>query len=118
MNGTYNIVFELEFSDGVRWMFKVPIDGTVDDFKALNRKALTSEARTMQMLKTKTEIPVPAVYAFDASPRNDLGVPFIMMRRWQVSHYGWDGTASIWLGQTWNDFAHESFKELPRRWSS
>ena len=92
MNGTYNIVFELEFSDGVRWMFKVPIDGTVDDFKALNRKALTSEARTMQMLKTKTEIPVPAVYAFDASPRNDLGVPFIMMEKMagKPLWLGWD----------------------------
>ena len=80
-SGSYNIVFAIEFTDGVVWMLKIPSMGHGQSFDELASKALVSEARTMQMIKKTTSIPIPIVYAFDASLDNDLKVPFILMER-------------------------------------
>lgn len=77
--GSFHIVFTLEFNDGVKWMLKIPANG--HRFDSVAAAALVSEARTMQLLKNETTIPVPAVYAFDATPSNDLNTPFILMER-------------------------------------
>ena len=77
--GSFHIVFTLEFDDGVKWMLKISANG--HRFDSVAAAALTSEARTMQLLKSSTTIPVPAVYAFDASACNDLNTPFILMER-------------------------------------
>ena len=77
--GSYHVVFTVEFDDGVKWMLKVSANG--HRFDSLASAALTSEARTMQLLRTETTIPIPAVYAFDPSSHNELNVPFILMER-------------------------------------
>lgn len=77
--GSFHIVFTLEFDDGVKWMLKISANG--HHFDSVAAAALISEARTMQLLKRETTIPVPAVYAFDASSDNDLSSPFILMER-------------------------------------
>lgn len=77
--GSFHIVFTLEFDDGVKWMLKIPANG--HRFDSVAAAALTSEARTMQLLKSETTIPLPAVYAFDASSCNRLNSPFILMER-------------------------------------
>lgn len=77
--GSFHIVFTLEFDDGVKWMLKISANG--HHFDSVAAAALISEARTMQLLKSETTIPVPAVYAFDASSSNDLNCPFILMER-------------------------------------
>lgn len=79
LSGSFNILFQLEFSDGVRWLFKVPVTGYLGRFDDLAAQALTSEAMTMRFLKRETTIPVPEVYSFDASLNNDVNCPFIMM---------------------------------------
>lgn len=80
-SGSYNIVFAIEFSDGISWMLKVPANGHGQQFDELASKSLVAEARNMQMIKSATTIPIPAVYAFDASLENELCVPFILMER-------------------------------------
>ena len=62
-------------------MLKIPFNGHGQLFDELASKALVSEARTMQMIKTTTTIPVPIVYTFDASLDNELHVPSILMER-------------------------------------
>jgi len=79
LSGSFNILFQLEFSDGVRWLFKVPVTGYLDRFDELAAQALTCEAMTMRLLKRETTILVPEVYSFDASLNNDVNCPFIMM---------------------------------------
>lgn len=79
LTGSYHILYRLEFSDGVSWMFKVPITGYQAQFDELAANALTSEAMTMRLLKRQTSIPVPEVYSFDASLDNAVKCPFIMM---------------------------------------
>ena len=77
--GSYHIVFTLEFDDGIKWMLKISANG--HRFDSVASAALTSEARTMQFIKAETTIPVPTVYAFEASSDNELNVPFILMER-------------------------------------
>ena len=77
--GSFHIVFTLEFEDGVKWMLKISANG--HHFDSVAAAALVSEARTMQLLKNETTIPVPAVYAFDATSSNELNSPFILMER-------------------------------------
>ncbi len=78
--GSYHILFPLEFSDGVRWLLKVPVNGIRDQFDEPAAKALSSEALTMRLLRRETTIPVPEVFAFDATLDNELECPFILMR--------------------------------------
>ena len=77
--GSFHVVFAIEFADGVKWMLKISANG--DHFDSVAAAALVSEARTMQMLKTETSIPVPAVYAFDTSSDNALSCPFLLMEK-------------------------------------
>lgn len=77
--GSYHVVFPIEFADGVEWMLKISANG--DHFDSVAAAALVSEAQTMQMLKTETSIPVPAVYAFDTSSNNALSCPFVLMEK-------------------------------------
>lgn len=79
--GSYHIVFALEFDDGIKWMLKISANGHRFDSDSVASAALTSEARTMQLIKAETAIPVPAVYAFEVSSQNILNVPFILMER-------------------------------------
>ena len=87
--GSFHIVFTIEFDDGVRWMLKVSANG--HRFDSVAAAALISEARTMQLIKSETTIPVPEVYAFDSSSCNELKTPFIMMERidGQPLYRGW-----------------------------
>ncbi|MCJ1276028.1 hypothetical protein MMC21_003833 [Puttea exsequens] len=77
--GTYNIVFHLLFDDGVRWVLKVPANGYRGAFNALARQALESEARTMQMIKRHTRVPLPQVHGFSGVMINDIHCPYILM---------------------------------------
>jgi len=77
--GSYHVIFPLTFSDGLRWAVKIPINGTLDNWDELSTAALTCEARTMQMLKKKTTIPLPEVFDFSATTENVLGCPYIIM---------------------------------------
>ena len=77
--GSYNAVFRVLFADGTLWVLKVPANGHHECWDAPAREALTSEAFTMRLIRRETSIPVPEVFAFDASYENELGCPFILM---------------------------------------
>ena len=80
LTGSYNILYRLKFSDGVRWMFKVPVTGYRARFDELAAQALGSEAMTMRLLKRKTTIPVPDLHYFNTSFDHVVKCPFIMDR--------------------------------------
>lgn len=77
--GSYNAVFKVLFADGTLWVLKVPANGDRRCWNAPASEALKSEAYTMRLIRRETTIPVPEVYAFDASIENELGCPFILM---------------------------------------
>lgn len=77
--GSYNAVFKISFADGTLWVLKIPANGHRQCWDAPAGEALTSEAFTMRLIRRETTIPVPEVFAFDASLENELGCPFILM---------------------------------------
>ena len=77
--GSFHIPFQLQFTDGVRWVLKVPATGYKGRFDDISARALLCEAQTMRLLKSKTTIPVPKVYAFNESVDHPLGCAFILM---------------------------------------
>lgn len=79
LHGSYHILFQLKFTDGLRWIIKIPVNGYLGQFDEMSARAVKSEAFTMQLLKRETKIPLPEVYSFDASTDNELHCPFILM---------------------------------------
>lgn len=77
--GSHHILFRFTFSDGKQWLLKIPATGYGDNFHDHEARALKSEALTMRLLQRETTIPLPEVYAFDASTKNELGCSFILM---------------------------------------
>jgi hypothetical protein len=77
--GSYHVLFPVEFSDGIRWLLKVPANGIRDGFDQTAPKALSSEPLTMQLLRRETTIPLPQIFTFDNSCDNKLNCPFILM---------------------------------------
>ena len=77
--GSYNLAYCVLFDDGVKWILKVPANGSYARFDRLAADAPTSEALTMKLIKRSTTIPVPTVYSFDVSQDNDVGCPYILM---------------------------------------
>ena len=81
MFGSFNMLFAVIFDDGVQWLFKVPAEGCAGRWTTSAAQGLRSEAGMMRLLKHKTSIPIPKIFAFDASLKNQFGCPFILMER-------------------------------------
>lgn len=79
LSGSYHVLFQLEFTDGLRWIIKFPATGYRGRYDAMSARALKSEALTMRLLKRDTTIPIPEVYSFDATIDNELNCPHILM---------------------------------------
>ena len=92
--GSYNAVFTVLFADGTLWVLKVPAHGHTQCWDAPAAEALTSEAHTMRLIRRETTIPVPEVFAFDASVENELGCPFVLM---EMIHG--KSLAEVWFDQ-------------------
>jgi aminoglycoside phosphotransferase (APT) family kinase protein len=76
-NGTQNLVIELCFSDGVVWIARLKIrrEGEKHFEESMN-----DEVRCMKLVRSRTGIPVPEVYAWDGGSQNPFGAPFIVMQ--------------------------------------
>ncbi|KAI0201794.1 hypothetical protein F4808DRAFT_469104 [Astrocystis sublimbata] len=87
---------------GVKWIVKIPamkcrVDDEGDGWDDLCRETLRAEALLLHMLRTETQIPVPAVIDADCSVDNDVGAPWLLMefvqgRRLEDVWFGLDGS--------------------------
>ncbi|KAK2755733.1 hypothetical protein FQN54_005883 [Arachnomyces sp. PD_36] len=77
--GKSHILYPLEFEDGIKWILKIPANGTPDLLDPASKRALRSEASTVDLLSRKTTIPLPRVFGFEEDCGNELGCPFILM---------------------------------------
>ena len=103
--GSFNAIFKIKFIDGARWVLKVPAIGHQQCWDAPASEALTSEALTMRLIKRETTIPVPEVFAFDASLENELGCPFILME-----HVRGKALHGVWWSQSVSQARREQFR--------
>ncbi|KAK3063561.1 hypothetical protein LTS18_014535 [Coniosporium uncinatum] len=91
--GSFNIAYPLHFSDGVKWIVKIPQSGHPKAYDDTIAQALQSEAYTMRLIGRETTIPVPEVITLDPSLEKSLRCPYILM--------GFiEGKA---LGEVWHD---------------
>ena len=78
--GSFNLVFKLEFSDGVSWILRIPRH--TEDGHYIDRvtRFIRSEATTMSFLRKNTSIPIPEVFEFDETVENEIGAPYSLMK--------------------------------------
>ncbi|KAI1267856.1 kinase-like domain-containing protein [Xylariaceae sp. FL1019] len=73
-NGGFNLVRLLEFSDGTRWIARIPLRcSTADSTK------LQSEVDAMQLVQECSAVPIPKIFAYEVDGNNPIGVPFVLM---------------------------------------
>ncbi|KAM3502001.1 hypothetical protein MY10362_005148 [Beauveria mimosiformis] len=78
--GMNNVVFKITFSDGITWIARICHTSKLanENFEA-DRKSMLSEIATLRTLRRRTTIPVPDVFAFEASASNEFGYPYMLM---------------------------------------
>ncbi|KAI1124236.1 hypothetical protein F5Y10DRAFT_249913 [Nemania abortiva] len=77
--GSYHVLFPLTFHTGLRWLVKIPINGTADKWDDISASSLVAEAKTMQFLKRETSIPLPDVLDFSPSTKSPIRCPYIIL---------------------------------------
>ncbi|VUC37577.1 unnamed protein product [Clonostachys rosea] len=92
--GSYNILFPLDFEDGTRWLAKVPINGVPGKWDQPSADSMISEVNTMRLLKRETTIPLPEVFSFCSTTENDTKCPYILM-----SFISGKPLYDVWFGQ-------------------
>lgn len=78
MSGSYNTANVIEL-ENVKLVIRVP---AIDWGSGLTRAAadaMESQVATIRLIRSKTTIPVPEVYALDTSVNNEIGAPYTCM---------------------------------------
>ena len=76
LHGGFNLVYKVRFSDGVRWALRIPGYGNYGEEEYMDK--MNSEYNTMRYIRSKTSIPMPEVYFWDASDE-ELGTAYAFM---------------------------------------
>ena len=91
--GSFNIFYTLLFSDGVKWIARIPGNGL--EFGPLDRQGMESTIQTIFMIRSRTTIPVPEVFSW-ATTEEIIGVPFSL-----ESFVPGSPLAERWTDPTW-----------------
>ena len=75
-HGSYNIVYFITFSDGIRWVARFPGHGL--RFTDLDKTKMNGEYHTMRYIKAKTTIPLPRIFCWETEATL-IGAPFASM---------------------------------------
>lgn len=96
--GAYNLIFYLQFIDGVTWVARLPAISRA--IRPLNdpiaQRTMMSTIHIMQFLDEESSIPVPRIYGFDTTCNNDLRRPYVIMDMvpgkpfWDLIDEGWE----------------------------
>ena len=109
--GAYNVVFILEFSDGVKWIARTPIL----EWSPTLQDRLRRDIISMQFVQSKTKLPVPEVHAFSCDCDNLLGRPYVLM-----SHLEGKQLSELWFDPEWftESHRHTVFRSLAQLMST
>jgi Phosphotransferase enzyme family len=93
--GAYNLLYTLEFSDGIKWVLRIPSPGKDGRYTSSCSRLIRSDALTMSFIRQNTSIPIPEVFGFDETIQNEIDAPYILMQFVQGSRV-WD----VWFDVT------------------
>ncbi|EQK97880.1 Protein kinase-like domain protein [Ophiocordyceps sinensis CO18] len=75
-NGLHHLVRLLAFDDGTTWIARVRMHTITQDSAFI----LQREVDTMTLIRQRTSIPVPTIFAYEVDTRNPTGAAFILMQ--------------------------------------
>ena len=76
-NGSWNLIIEIVFEDNVVWITRIRLS---KELPAHERVMFENEVHVMQIIRSRTTIPVPEVYSWGSGKDNVFGAPFILMQ--------------------------------------
>ena len=79
--GSFNFTVPICFEDGIEWVAKCPRVRVFAKFPEIRKLKLEKRVATLQLLKQRTTIPVPEVFAWNSSDDNPVGIPYILVGR-------------------------------------
>ena len=89
--GAFNIVYEISFSDGIKWAIRIPAEGDV--CSPSRSRSLYLDIVTQRFISSKTTIPIPQIHHWSLDSNNILSRPFVIM----------DFISGTNLSELWND---------------
>ena len=75
--GGRHLVRRIHFKGGTRWIARVRITTPMNEDEGGH--LLQREVDCMQLVKERTSVPVPTVFGYVASAKNEVGAPFMLM---------------------------------------
>ncbi|KAI0200286.1 hypothetical protein F4808DRAFT_429295 [Astrocystis sublimbata] len=78
LSGSYNIVHVIDL-ESVKLVIRVPATGWGSGLTKAASDAMESQAATLRLIRSKTTIPVPEIYALDTTVNNEIGAPYLCM---------------------------------------
>jgi Phosphotransferase enzyme family len=78
VHGSYNLVYRLDFSDGVSWAMRIPMSNKEGDYEGPITRFMESELTTIGLLRRFTTIPIPEIISWDTT-KKEVGVPYVLM---------------------------------------
>lgn len=76
MSGSYNIVYELQFSDATSWVIRIP---TISEWGPSNTRSMQLDIIAMEYISARTSVPIPALHAYSCDTNNPLQHPYMIM---------------------------------------
>ncbi|KAI5840870.1 hypothetical protein DFP73DRAFT_633757 [Morchella snyderi] len=93
--GSFNLIHVLNFSDGVRWVLRIPLESSQSSEFCTTGRRLESEVMTIHFIRKNTTIPIPDIIKFDPNCENEIASPYMMMKFAEgspVCQLWWDKT--------------------------
>lgn len=78
INGSYNITHVVEL-ESVKLVIRVPATGWGSGMTPTAAHAMESHVATIRLIRSKTTIPVPEIYALDTTDNNEISAPYLCM---------------------------------------
>lgn len=78
ISGSYNITHVVEL-ESVKLVIRVPATGWGSGMTLTAARAMESQVATIRLIRSKTTIPVPEIYALDTTDNNEIGAPYLCM---------------------------------------
>ncbi|KAH6982304.1 hypothetical protein BKA56DRAFT_720763 [Ilyonectria sp. MPI-CAGE-AT-0026] len=76
--GDFNIIHIVEL-ENIKLVIRVPATGWGSGMTPTTARAMESQVATMRLIRNKTTIPVPEIYALDTTDDNEIGAPYLCM---------------------------------------
>jgi hypothetical protein len=93
--GMYNAVFDVRFENDVSWIFRVHCVETGVD-SACTKAKIESNVATMRLIRCRTSIPIPEIYAFESDQTTSpIGAGYILMEAMTGIEVGGGGQMDV-----------------------